>query len=455
MNVESKIHLNKFKPRPYQLPLIDALENKKYKRLLCIWPRRAGKDLVAYNLVIRAALERVGVYFIIYPNYNQGRKILWDNVSNGERVLDFLPSALVESRNEQQMRIRLINGSVIQVVGSDNYDNSLVGTNPVGVVFSEYSISDPRAWNFVQPILAENDGWALFISTVRGRNHLYELYQIAINNPEKWFCTKLSVEDTSHISLTEIARMITSGEISEDLARQEFWNSFDRGIEGSYYSKYIDRMRVNGQIGMVPYEPAFKVHTAWDIGNDCTSIIFFQNVGQIVRIIDYYENSGAGNGLEHYVKIVMNKEYIYGRHIFPHDMNVTEWGGSRMTRLEKARQLGISGMIADKKDIDDGIEAVRSALSKIWIDEKQCSRLIKALENYRQEYDSKRNTYKGYPLHDQFSHACDAMRYLCITLPKTRDGLTSPSELDRRYQEATYGVNNNLPSIFRDDLPNY
>src|ERR1044071_9388462 len=152
--------------------------------------------------------------------------------------------------------------------------------------------------------------------------------------------------------------------MSEDLIQQEYYTSFTMGVEGSFYAKYLDKMRVNGQISVVPWESAFKVHTAWDIGvRDSTSIIFFQTIGQTVRIIDAYENSKEG--LEHYVKVIENKPYSYGRHIAPHDIGVKEWG-SGMTRIEKAKQLGINFTVAPDVSIMDGIESVRSTFSKIW-----------------------------------------------------------------------------------------
>jgi phage terminase large subunit len=227
------------------------------------------------------------------------------------------------------------------------------------------------------------------------------------------------------------------------------------GVEGAYYSKYLDKMRIKGQIGIVPYEVGFKVHSSWDIGNDSTSIIFFQTIGQVVRLIDAYENSNQG--LEHYVKIINQKPWagMYGKHFGPHDLRVKEWANSMgMTRVEKARQLGVNFTIVPDLTIEDGIESVRSAFSKIWIDEKNCAGLIKSLENYRREYDSKRQTYKEIPLHNWASHYADSMRYLAISLPKTRDGL-SPDDLDKLYQDTILGQNARLPSIFRDDLPPY
>lgn len=449
MNVETVIKLNKFQPRHYQLPILDAIENKKYKRVMAILPRRAGKDIACWNLMIRQALKRIGIYWYILPTYAQAKKVIFDGMTNdGMRFIDFIPSELVISINSQEMKIRFKNGSLLQLIGSDNVD-SLVGANPIGCVFSEYALQDPRAYQYIRPILTANNGWAVFISTPRGKNNLWELWNIAQHNPQDWFSYKMTVMDTGHIPLLEIEKERHSGEMSEDLIQQEYYVSFEMGVEGSYYSKYLDRMRLKSQIGIVPWESSFKVHTAWDLGvRDSTVIIFFQTIGQTVRIIDCYDNNK--HGLEHYVKVIDSKPYSYGRHIFPHDIKVMELG-SGMTRIEKLRQLGIKVTVADDVSIIDGIEAVRSALSKIWIDEKNGAQLIKSLENYRQEWDPKKKIYKSNPLHNWASHYADCMRYLCISLPKTKDGL-SAEELDRRYQEAVYGVQSTMPSVFRDDV---
>lgn len=448
MSVEVQVHLNKFKPRFYQLPILDAIENKKYKRVLAILPRRAGKDIACWNMCIRQALTRIGIYWYILPTYAQGKKVIFDGMTNdGMRFIDYIPKEVVDSINSQEMKIRFKNGSLLQVIGSDNVD-SLVGSNPIGCVFSEYALQDPRAYQYIRPILTANNGWAVFISTPRGKNSLWELYQIAQHNPSIWFSYKMTVEDTQHIPLSEIDKDRASGEMSEDLIQQEYYTSFEMGVEGAYYAKYLDKMRLDGRIGMVPWEPSFKVFTAWDLGvRDSTSIIFFQTIGQTIRIIDYYEKNKEG--LEHYIKVIESKPYVYGKHIAPHDIGVMEWG-SGMTRIEKAKQLGIKFTLAPDVSIIDGIESVRSTLNKVWIDDSKCVQLVKALENYRQEYDPKKKIYKSNPLHNWASHAADSMRYLCISLPKTRDGLSS-EELDRRYQQALYGGQNNLPSVFRDE----
>jgi len=452
MKVETKIKLNRFKPRDYQLPLMRELEKGEKKRFLCVWARRAGKDVCAFNAILRAALNKVAVYYYIFPTYSQAKKVIWDSITNtGERFLDYIPPELVASKNSQEMKIILKNNSVIQLVGSDNVD-SLMGTNPAGVVFSEYAMQSPLAYQYLRPILLANDGWSLFISTPRGKNHFWELYNIATNNQENWFVSKLSVLDTGHISVEKINNEIAEGLMSEDLSQQEYYVSFLLGVEGSYYAKIIDRMRVNGQLSVVPWEPSFKVHTAWDLGvRDMTSIIFFQVAGQVIRVIDCYEKNKEG--LEHYVNILNEKPYTYGYHFGPHDIAVKEWG-SGLTRIEKAKRLGVKFTVVDNILVADGIEAVRSTLPKVWIDEKTCQPLIKALENYRQEYDVKKQVYKPRPLHDVFSNFADAMRYLALSLPKTRDGM-SPEDLDRIRNDALYGNQAELPNVFRDDNNKY
>jgi phage terminase large subunit len=440
--MNKEISLNKFKPRPYQLKLIKAFEQEKYKRLLVIWPRRAGKDFTSFNILLRAALKRVATYYIVLPTFSQGRRVIWDAITNdGERFMDFIPKELIQKTNEQQMKITLINSSVIQIVGSDNYD-ALVGVNLGGAIFSEYALQDPRGYQFLRPVLTANEGWAIFISTPRGKNSLWELYQIAKQHPD-WWISHLTVEETSHIPLDLIEKERNEGLMSEDLIQQEYYCSFDMGVEGSYYAKYIDKLRLEHRISVVPWEPSFQVHTAWDIGvRDATTIIFFQQIGQTIRIIDCYEN--AKQGLEHYAHILSEKPYTYGRHIAPHDIAVKEFG-SGMTRIDKARHLGIKFTIAPSLSIMDGIEQVRTVFGRLWIDQQHAGGLIKALENYRQEWDAKRKVYKPHPLHDASSHWADAMRYLAISLPKLKDSITQ-EDIDRKYKEKLYGAD--LPKEF-------
>jgi len=330
--------------------------------------------------------------------------------------------------------------------------NSLMGTNPQGCVFSEYALQDPMAYQYLRPILTANGGWSLVISTPRGRNHLWDLYQIASQSPQ-WFCIKLTVEDTSHILLTEIEREKEEGIMSEDMILQEYYTEFSKGVEGSYYARYLEDAHKQDRISCIPWDPDHKVHTAWDIGvRDKTCVLFFQVVGKSIHIIDAYSSSKVG--LEHYVEILESKPYRYGKHIAPHDIRVKEWG-SGTTRIERAHTLGIKFNIAPSVGLEDGIEAVRASFPKIYIDKTKCIDLIMALENYRQEYDGKRKVYKATPLHDWSSHYADCLRYLVISKKFYKEESSSAEELDKRYYAAKYGVQSNLPPIFQDTYPGF
>lgn len=413
-----------YEPRDYQLPVWTAMDSG-FNRLLLIWHRRAGKDKTCINLMARAMMQRVGSYYYFTPTYSQGRKIIWEGMdADGFRFLGHIPRELWKGDpNNTEMRIELKNGSIFRVVGSDNID-SIVGTNPVGAIFSEYSLQDPAGWEFIRPILRENKGWALFNGTPRGRNnHLFRLYQMAQGNPD-WFVQKLGVDETHVMSEADVQSERDAG-MDEELVQQEFYCSFDGGMSGAYYIPQMNAAEKEGRITSVPYDELMPVHTAWDIGvGDATSIVFFQQspAGQI-RVIDYYETSGEG--LSYYARYLAGTGYTFGDHIAPHDIQVRELGTGK-SRLEIARTLGINFKVARKLPIDDGINAVRMMLGTCWFDADKTTRLRDALMTYSKEWDPKNLLFKARPHHDWSSHGADAFRTLAVgrknaRLPEKRD----------------------------------
>ena len=449
---EQVVTLDQFKPRPYQVPIFKAIE-EGYKRGIVIWPRRAGKDLVCFNILLRQAIKKIGIYYYIFPSYSQARKALFDTMTNdGKRMIEFIPAPLIASTNIAEMKISLINGSIIQCIGAMNW-NSLMGTNPCGIVYSEAALMESNnCYKFLSPILQANNGWCLLASTPRARNWFHDMYVIAQHNPDVWFTSKLTIEDTKHIPIEVIEAEITRGDISRSFANQEYWTSFSEGIEGGWYNHYLEQMRINNQLTGVPHLGEYKTHTSWDLGiRDQTSVIFLQLIDHKIHIIDYYENTDMG--LEHYVHYLKTKPYVYGHHIAPHDIKVREFG-TGMTRLDKARNLGIDFTIADNIPFIDGIEAVRSTLPRIWIDQVRCKRLISALESYRKAKDESTNTYKSTPIHDIHSHPMDALRYLCISLSKIKESMSS-QDIDKAFHEARYGNQSNLPFPFNQSTTKF
>jgi hypothetical protein len=453
MNVEVQVTLDKFRLRWYQEEIFDAIDTGEYKRVLYCAPRRSGKDILGWNLAIRQCLKKTCLVFYVLPTYSQARRAIFDAITiDSMPFLDFLPMQMVEGINQAEMKIRFKNGSLLQCLGGDTYNTSLVGTNPYAVILSEFSLMNPEVYSFIRPILAANSGWCLIVGTPRGKNHFYHLYKLAQELPD-W---KVVLQKTSEIHhIPEEALNQERAQMEEGLYLQEYECSFERGITGSWFGPHLDQLKLKGQITTVPWEPGLLTYTSWDIGvNDPTTIIWYQLVGEGtvgIRIIDCYSNTNLG--LDHYAKIIQDKPYKYGAHYAPHDIKVREWGGGAVTRYEKARQLGLEFSLVDQVPIIDGIENVWTHFAKFWIDELKCKSLINALENYRKEWDEQKQIYKPKPVHNWASHYADALRILCLSLHKTKRGLT-PEEFERKKAEALYGNNSNLPRFFRDD-PRY
>lgn len=403
---------NAWNPRPYQAQLWNALESGK-KRAVAVWHRRAGKDSLSLNWTAAQAFQRVGVYWHMAPTQKQVRKIVWDNIDGqGRRIIDqVFPKELRANQKDNEMQITLKNGSIWQCVGSDNYD-SLVGTNPVGVVFSEYSIADPKAWDYIRPILRENGGWALFIYTPRGPNHGKELYDMANNDPD-WFAQILTVDDTNVLTPNDVSAERRAG-MSEAMIDQEFYCSFSGIVDGSYYGKQIQQLRSNDQITRIPHEPTLPVSTAWDLGvSDDTAIWFYQKVGLEYRILRYYENRGVG--IEHYAQHLATLPYVYDTHNLPHDAGHTQLATGRSIAKQLQQLTGTRTHTSPREmSLADeiGVQAVRDLLPKCWFDYENCKDGLRKLELYRRAYDEKREVFKDKPLHDFTSHAADAFREL-------------------------------------------
>lgn len=414
---------NRWKPRSYQRPLWDYLENGG-KRALGIWHRRAGKDDVLLHRTAIAAFERPASYWTMLPEYAQARKALWAAVNphTGKRRIDeAFPHELRESTNEQEMFIRFVNGATWQLVGSDRY-NSLVGAGIAGATFSEWALANPSAWAYIRPMLEENDGWAAFITTPRGRNHAHSMLEMAKKNP-RWFQEVLSIHDTGALSLDQIDDSLEEyiALYGEDLGRaqfeQEYECSFNAAILGAFYAREMVAVRREGRIADIDPIEGRPVHRAWDIGvKDDTSIWWFQVVGTQIFILDCYSQSGAG--LDHYAEIIGGRRRDYGWKdgidFVPHDAKVKEWGSGK-TRVETMREYGLNPNLCTNATKMDGINAARQALSRCVFHGRTEDQGIAALEQYRREWDDDKKAFKLTEVHDWSSHLADAFRYLALS----------------------------------------
>lgn len=405
-------------PRAYQIPFFRAVDNG-ITRIIIVWPRRHGKDKVCFNALVKKALQRVGNYYYIFPEYSQGRKALWDNIDNdGFRTIKHAPDEIVISRNTTEMKINLKNGSIIQIIGASDIDK-VVGSNPAGVVFSEYSLIDPMVWGYILPILASNGGFAWFNLTPRGDNHAKELYTSNKDNP-KWFVNKLTASECGVFTpdeLEEIRQEYIELYGNDQLFQQEFNTSFAAPLQGAYYSDLLTRAEQEKRITSVPYDATVPVNTAWDLGhNDTTAIWFYQSVGQEIHVINHYEMSGEG--LPHYFGKIREMGYTYGTHYLPHDANAHELQTNK-TRAQAFRDFGINNIqVLPQSSVDAGIDSARMLLSKCWFDEKKCERGLKCLRNYHKEFDEKNKIWRSSPKHDWSSNSADAFRYLAVGYKK-------------------------------------
>ena len=400
--------------RPYQKPLWAALDSG-LKRAVCVWHRRSGKDVTAINRTILESVRRPGIYYHCLPKTNQGRKVVWDGMDGQARpFLDFWPTPYVRAINNTEMKVETQNGSLWQVIGSDNFDN-VMGTNPSGIVFSEFSLQDPRAWDYFRPILVENKGWALFLFTPRGRNHAYDIYRQATDNP-LWFAQTLTVDDTHVIRPHDIEAERQAG-MSDEMIRQEFYCDFECALPGAYYVNELRLAREQGRLTRVPYMGGVPVDTWWDLGmDDSMSIWFSQDVGREVHFIAYYEN--RGHGLDHYASYLAGRIKswggVYGRHYAPHDIRNREIG-TGCSRLETANNLGIKFVVVERpRQKEDGIQAVRNIMPICYWDKDECQQGLDALHSYRSEYNELARVLQRTPVHDWASHGADSFQTFAL-----------------------------------------
>jgi hypothetical protein len=390
------------------------------KRAVLLWHRRSGKDDFALHYTACAAMQRVGNYWHMLPQANQCRKAIWDavNPETGKRRIDeAFPKEMRAFDRSQDMIIGFKNGSTWQLAGSDSFD-ALVGSPPIGLTFSEYALADPRAWAMLRPILAANGGFAMMISTPRGKNHMYSLYNMASEDPT-WFASRQLATETGVFTPEQLAQekkeLISEFGPDEGMAlfNQEYMCAFDSVVSGSYYGVLIDQIEAAGQITSVPHDPALPVTVSFDLGiGDATAMWFLQHAHTEIRVIDCYETSGEG--LAYYAKFLKDKPYNYEQFIMPHDVRVRELGTGK-SRYEVAQALGIRPItIARNLPVDDGIHAVRTTLPRMWLDKKKCAPGLEALRSYHKEYDDVRKCFKNAPYHDWSEHFASSLRYYCV-----------------------------------------
>ena len=430
--IELDLPFNGWAPRPHQRKLWRHLA-RGGKRAMAVWHRRAGKDEVCLHHTAVAAFERVGNYWHCLPEFLQGRKAIWTaiNAHTGKRRIDeAFPQKLRANTNDNEMFIRFHNGSTWQVIGSDRYD-ATVGAGVAGIVYSEWALANPSAWAYHRPMVEENQGWAAFITTPRGRNHALAMFRHAEQSPD-WFAELLTAEDTGALTQAALAAALKEYtalygmDVGTAQYKQEYFCDWQAAILGAYFAFEMAQVRSEGRVIAVEADPDRPVHRAWDLGvRDDTSIWWWQVQGAQPIILDHYAASGAG--VDHFAGEIEKRRDIHGwkdgTDWVPHDAKVKEFGTGK-TRVESMQALGLHPMLVPWATFADGIEAARRTLPLCVFHPRTEETGIAALEQYRREWDDDKKCFKPTALHDWTSHPSDAFRYLAMSYraaPRLRD----------------------------------
>jgi hypothetical protein len=328
---EGRVTYFYFTPQWFQIAAWRFLTNRGRRACIC-WHRRAGKDELAMAFLARCMLLEPGSYWMLYPTISQAKNVLWSmRIGAESRIGRIFPDSFRRRTRDSDMFIEFLNGSRLQFVGSDNFDD-LRGASVKGVVFDEFATALPDAWPTLRPMIDENGGVAVFISTPRGKDHFHDIFETAKASPN-WFAEQRGVNDTDvfsnaqlEVTLDELVKAYGRAQ-GESFFDTEYGASFTAAVPGAFYSGELKYLEGEGRVRPLEIDKSIPVDTAWDLGRtDSTAIWFVQMVGHEYRLVDYYESSGVA--MHHYCDVLAEKrlqyKWKYGSHYFPHDIKQKE-----------------------------------------------------------------------------------------------------------------------------------
>lgn len=424
--------------RPYQYEVQSELFIKNKNRFFLVRPRRAGKEVESWNLLIQGAICQPGLYLMIYPSNVRGRIVLWDGAitlpdKSSLRFLDMIPKELIAKRDEGEMKIVLKNGAVIRILGSDTDPDKLRGINARGAVFAEFAFQDPRVYQILMPVFRQNGGWIILQTTFDGMNHAYRYMQEVKENPE-WYCRTDSAETLFD---EKGNRYITDEMIDEDRKAgmaefrilQEYYSIVQLNQESMYFSVEMSQAEEDGRLCELQPLNA-PLHTSWDIGlDDNTAITLFQIDDKgCPYIIHFFES--RNKTFEYYIDEIKNyarkNNLTMGKHFAPHDGRKRDFYTKSNNYQPKdivgfGSELGLEFICvnAPAKKIY-AIQAMRQMIYRCRINKKSAARLIDALCSYSKEFDEKSGMYRDYPKHDWASHPVDSFQTMTLAFQEGR-----------------------------------
>lgn len=394
-------------PRPYQRHYMAARDDD-CKFLVWVMHRRGGKDRTALAQACKDAFKRTGLYWHCLPTLKQGRKAVWDNITaqGTNLITQTFPREIVRKKIEDEMKIELINGSIVQIVGSDNF-NALLGANPVHVTFSEWSTSDPRAYDFVRPILRENNGSVSFIYTPRGYNHGWKTLEVAKKLPGA-FCAVMSINNTGVLTDADIELERAMG-MPEELIQQEYYCDFSVANVGAIVGRLMAQAERDGRINAdAIHSIGSRIVVSSDLGyRDAAAFWFWQMRRGGFDLIHYDEASGldADDWVDRLKAIGYEIDTLY----LPHDAKAKTMA-TKHSVIEVFSQHFRCEMVPKSK-LQDRINAARVILPRCNFHVDNCARGIDALRAWQFKWDEERKVFSSEPDHDWSSHGADAFSY--------------------------------------------
>lgn len=442
---------NQWKPRSYQMPAWCYLEEGGRHAEL-IWHRRAGKDEIALHRIACAAHERVANYWHMLPEYSQARKAIWDAVNprtGKKRIDEAFPLEIRAKTLDQEMKIIFKVGSSYQVIGSDD-PNRLVGSTPAGIVYSEWALSNPNARAYLRPIIAENNGWQIFITTPRGRNHAYNTYRAAARNMaagEDAFAQVLDVHETGMLTPEQLEKELRDyiDDFGEDFGRakfeQEYLCSFEAAILGAILARAVGIAEKQGRIGdHIAFDPlGAPLEITCDLGRrDTATWWFWQPTLGGYHIVDY--DGGFGIDAEEWCerlhvalqrfRLASTGRIALGRIWMPHDARAKTFAAKRSAVeifLEKFGSEHVA--MVPRSSIADRVNAARVLMPRVAFHETNCQRGLDGLRSWQYEYDEDKKIFSSDPLHNWASHDGDGFSYGCLIMQQTEVPPPGPDKM--------------------------
>lgn len=400
-----------------------------------VWHRRGGKDDVALHWTAVAAndvghaqsIGRVGNYWHMLPQADQARKAIWTaiNPHTGIRRIDeAFPQEIRQQTLEHEMMIRFKSGSIWQVVGSDNF-NSLVGSPPIGLVFSEWALCNPASWAYLMPIIEENGGWVIFNTTPRGKNHAYRSLKGCQKVPGERG-EILSAEDTDVFTPAQLARIRQSlidtygDDYGQAVFDQEYQVSFDAANLGAILGRALSKAEREGRVSDVigAYDRAgAPIEISCDIGRrDASSWWFWQPCLGGFRITDYDKDSGldADEWCERLIKKITERGYTLGHVWLPHDARAKVFSAKHTTVETFIHNFGTDKVhVVPISTKMDRINAARKVIQKCAFHATNTEKGRDGLSAWAYVYDEERKEFSKEPDHNWASHDGDGFSYGC------------------------------------------